>query len=1006
MATGAVIARILSQYSDKGSKAAQKDLARLTKKFDQFGKKALKATGLAAVATAGLAVKLGKDAVQGAMEDQKAQASLAVALRNTTGATQEAIAANAAFLDSLELQVAIDNNELIPALKTLVTATGNVSSAQRLLSLSADAAAASGMDIGSVSKIIAKAHNGQLEALKKLNLGLDQSKIKAGDSAAVFKELADITKGQAEAAANTFAGKLTVLKLRFNQVAERVGYALIPVLEKLVDRLANDVFPAFEKFIRMNQNDIVDAFAGTIELAEKAVRAFIKIAEVLKTLQPLLTILGSGILAIVGYAKLLAVTMSLQGLMQFLAGATATFRKELTNLGQTTASTSSKFVVLGVDAAKLGTNLKGFKGVPGIFNKMAFAASAFWLAMSPASKFLLIIGALIAAFTLLWKGLGKLADKFARDDRKRAAERKIALEKEKQSIQVLGMTMANYGEQVKRTGKMVETTSANHLADLNRLTKQMNDAKEQARIDAADAARYARMQAEQLADEQKKLYIQGLERKGAAKLLTLNRTLLTDKKKMEVQLAAIKAKNAKLDKEGIKLTDPDEMTAIQMEAIYQNLVKNGRILLAEATKQQKAADELKQKAAEEYNKTLMRQADIVQHLDKLRANDLVVIGYLANKWEMTTEAADMYIKSVLAIGEVKLDDAGILAIRMAWGMSGDQAKKYLEFTAAIKEGHGNIGKEKLEELGRKWFKDSDNPYDAALKYSQALVVLADQQVGADEVKALAEAWNMTPDAVAAYLLEVGKPFTLTDDAKLILSADMISKIAGAWDAARLALIAYLNAAKGFTFPNPSGTPNAGSPSVTGCPAGTTMVNGKCVPITTPKTTDPALGGSVTDSAAAARAYAEAKAKGDMEAAALAAAKVNPSVIAAQESGAIGAASIAAQLAAAEQALQNEKIMATYASFKAKEAEDLAKSQAAAAQMDYDERFRFRAAQGVLSSTSSAGSSLSGGNLMAAPINVTVNVAGSVTAEQDLVQTIRQGLLSGQYNGNQITLEAV
>ena len=30
-ATGAVIARILTQYSDKGSKADQKDIARLTK---------------------------------------------------------------------------------------------------------------------------------------------------------------------------------------------------------------------------------------------------------------------------------------------------------------------------------------------------------------------------------------------------------------------------------------------------------------------------------------------------------------------------------------------------------------------------------------------------------------------------------------------------------------------------------------------------------------------------------------------------------------------------------------------------------------------------------------------------------------------------------------------------------------------------------------------------------------------------------------------------------------
>ena len=37
MATGAVIARILTQYSDKGTKAAQKDIVNAGKKFDAFG---------------------------------------------------------------------------------------------------------------------------------------------------------------------------------------------------------------------------------------------------------------------------------------------------------------------------------------------------------------------------------------------------------------------------------------------------------------------------------------------------------------------------------------------------------------------------------------------------------------------------------------------------------------------------------------------------------------------------------------------------------------------------------------------------------------------------------------------------------------------------------------------------------------------------------------------------------------------------------------------------------
>jgi len=996
--TGAVVARILSQYSDKGSKAAQKDIAKLGKKIDAFGKKATKAFAAAGVATVAFAGKLAVDAVQGAMEDQKAQASLAVALRNTTGATEEAIDANSRFLDSLELQVAIDNDELIPALKTLVTATGNLSKAQGLLALSTDVAAASGMDIGSVAKIIAKAQGGQLEALKKLNLGLDLSKIKAGDSVAVFKELAEVTKGQAEAAANTFAGKLTTLKLRFNQVSERVGYALIPVLEKLVDRMESEVFPAIEKFIRLNQQEIVDAFSGTIALAEKAVKAFIAIANVLSDLQPLLNILGSGILAIVGYAKLLAVTASLQGFLQFAADA----RNAYYGVGEAAKGTVSSVATLGVKTGELGVYMKGLKKAHGPLNKIRYLFNAITLAMTPAALLLAKIMIALLAIYAVYKLIKFLQEAAAKITRKNDAEKRIALQKE---IDAANALAATYDSAEVRRQKAFDKQKAQQDVILNgfkRIEEEVAAANATNKQNAIDAARDARMQAEQLADEQKKLYIQGLERKGVRQLATLNRNLLTDKKKMEVQLAAIKKNNAKLDKQGIKLTDPDEMNAIQMEAIYQNLLKNGKVLLAETTKQQKAADDLKLKAAEDFNKALLRQADIVEHLDKLRANDIVVIGYLANKWEMTTEAADMYIKSILGIGEVKLDDAGILAIRMAWGMSKDQASKYLEFTAAIKAGHGNIGKEKLEELGRKWFKDSDNPTDAALKYEQALGALEDHEVGADEVKKLAEAWNTTPDAVAAYLLEVGKPFTLTGDAKLILSSEMVAKIAGEWDKARLALIAYLNAAKGFTLPNTSGTPITGTPSVTGCPDGTALVNGKCTPIVTipPKVADPFLGGSRTDSAAAAAAYAAAKAKGDMEAAALAAAKVNPSAIAAGESGYIGAKSIAAQLAAAEQALQNEKIMATYASFKAKEAKeaaDAAASQAASSQMNYDERFRFN----PRSAPTATPPAFTGDNNKPLEIKLKIDASGD-----QLSTALRNSLLFSQSNGSQINLQAV
>jgi len=108
-------------------------------------------------------------------------------------------------------------------------------------------------------------------------------------------------------------------------------------------------------------------------------------------------------------------------------------------------------------------------------------------------------------------------------------------------------------------------------------------------------------------------------------------------------------------------------------------------------------------------------------------------------------------------------------------------------------------------------------------------------------------------------------------------------------------------------------------------------------VTAEKTAADAVTGATTDSAAtaasktAAATYAAAKAAGDSAGAALAAAKVIPSVLASGESGAIGAASIASQLKAAEKALAASNAIAAQAnalaSFRAKEARDAANANA-------------------------------------------------------------------------------
>ena len=267
MAVGSIVARILTQYSDKGSKAAQKDIAKLGKNIDAFAKKSAKAFGVAAVASAALAVKIGKDAVQGAMEDQKQQIALATALRNTTGATDEAIAATVTYLDKLELLVGVDNNQLIPSLQILTQATKDVTAAQQLQNLALDISAGTTKDLGAVSLALAKAIGGNVGALTRLGVPLDADAVKAKDLDSILKSLAATFKGQAEKRAQTLEFRLMKLDLAFKQVLDKLGYALIPVLEKFAEVVTAKILPAVNEFVELNQKKLAASFAVAAEFA-------------------------------------------------------------------------------------------------------------------------------------------------------------------------------------------------------------------------------------------------------------------------------------------------------------------------------------------------------------------------------------------------------------------------------------------------------------------------------------------------------------------------------------------------------------------------------------------------------------------------------------------------------------------------------------------------------------------------------------------------------------------
>jgi len=264
MAVGAVVARILTQYSDKGTKAAVKDISKMEKKFSKFANATAKKFGIAALAVGAFAAKVGYDAVKAAAEDQKSQVLLANSLRNTVGATDAAIAATEQYITAMQAEFGVADDQLRPALGKLAAVTGDVGKAQNLLGVAMDISAAKGIDLETAAALLSKGYGGNVGALKKLFPQISAATVKSKDFAAALREISDETKGAAAAAANTFAGQINRIRLAFGEASESLGYKLLPQIQSFADLIINKAIPAIQKFVDENGDKIAAGFKTSI----------------------------------------------------------------------------------------------------------------------------------------------------------------------------------------------------------------------------------------------------------------------------------------------------------------------------------------------------------------------------------------------------------------------------------------------------------------------------------------------------------------------------------------------------------------------------------------------------------------------------------------------------------------------------------------------------------------------------------------------------------------------
>jgi len=282
---------------------AQKGLDQTGTKAGKMGAGIQKAAAPAALALAGIGAAA-FDMAQAAADDAQSQAILAQAMKNTTGAGADQVAAMEDFISATSAAAGVADDELRPALGNLLRATGDTAKSQEGLQAALDLSAATGTDVETASKAIGKAYAGQTGALKKLVPGLDDATLKGGDMGKVMEDLEGQVGGASDAAANTAAGSMDKMRIGFDEAKESLGTALLPLLATFADKLA-----AVAGFIQDNSKligiivGVVAAFAAVIVIINAAMSIYAAVTAIAAVAQmalfwPILLIIA-GIIALI-----------------------------------------------------------------------------------------------------------------------------------------------------------------------------------------------------------------------------------------------------------------------------------------------------------------------------------------------------------------------------------------------------------------------------------------------------------------------------------------------------------------------------------------------------------------------------------------------------------------------------------------------------------------------------------------------------------------------------------
>jgi len=204
-----------------------------------------------------------------------------------------------AFLNSLKLQFGVTDNQLIPAYEQLLTTTRSLAASQNLTNIAMDIAARQGISVTQAADALSKAYIGNTRAIGSLGLGISKATLASGDFAAIVKEITNITKGSAAAAADTFSGKLSRLARAADTAKESIGAGLVEALMQIT-----------------KSQDIEQLQTKIINFGESSAEVLTKMGKLISDNIELIKVFGAVMLAGFAITKVAAFITALQTIIK------------------------------------------------------------------------------------------------------------------------------------------------------------------------------------------------------------------------------------------------------------------------------------------------------------------------------------------------------------------------------------------------------------------------------------------------------------------------------------------------------------------------------------------------------------------------------------------------------------------------------------------------------------------------------------------------------------------